>query len=77
MPRRGKDRVPFSDVFPDLAMQVFTTWLAANPVVAGAAPVSLRPRMSDELFWKRLFFGLIVLMLIIALSTFGDYGVTD
>src|SRR5215470_20101863 len=57
-------------------MHVFTTWLAANPIVAGAAPVSLRSRMSDEFFWKRLFFGLIVLVLIIVLLTFRDYGVT-
>src|SRR5262249_7080898 len=30
----------------------------------------------DELFWKGLFFGLIVLVLIIVLLTFRDYGVT-
>jgi hypothetical protein len=57
-------------------MDVFTTWLAANPVAVGAAPVSLRPRVSDELLWKRLFRGLIVLVLVIVFITFRDYGVT-
>ena len=57
-------------------MHIFTTWRAGNPVAAGSAPVLLRRPVSDELFWKRLFFGLIVLVLVIVLITFRNYGIT-
>ena len=57
-------------------MDVFTTWIAANPVVAGTNGESLWPRAPRELFWGRLSFGLTVLAIVLVFLTFRDYGVT-
>ena len=58
-------------------MDVFTSCLASQPVVAGASGVVSWLRRSDkELFWDRLSLGLIVLGVMFALLTFRDYGVT-
>src|SRR5437899_4176836 len=58
-------------------MNVFTTWLAAKPAVAGPAGGALWFRRSDgEAFWAWLSFGVVVLGTALVLSTFRDYGVT-
>ena len=57
-------------------MHFFTTWLAGNPILTRKTPVSPLPRMSGELFWSRLSFGLAILAVVLVLLTFRDYGVT-
>jgi hypothetical protein len=57
-------------------MDVFTTRLAANPILARTTRVSSGPHTSAELFWGRLSFGLTTLALVLVLRTFRDYGVT-
>ena len=59
------------------AMDPFTTWLAAKPVVAGPAGDALWfARPDKERLWTRLSFGVVVLGASLVLLTFRDYGVT-
>ena len=60
----------------NLIMDVFTTLLAANPILARTTRVSLRLCTSEELFWRLLSFGLMILAAFLVLLTFRDYGVT-
>jgi hypothetical protein len=58
-------------------MDVFTTWLPGEPVLAGTTGVAPWIRRPDkDSFWERLSFGLIVLAAVLAFLTFRDYGVT-
>jgi len=57
-------------------MDVFTTRLAANPILGRTTSASSWPRPSDELFWGRLSVGLTILAVVLVLLTFHDYGVT-
>src|SRR5215472_12440876 len=57
-------------------MYAFGRWIVADPVAAANNHLSLRPRPSHEIFWNRLFIGLIVLFATLAIFTFRDYGVT-
>jgi hypothetical protein len=58
-------------------MNIFATWLAAKPAVAGPDGRALWfPRPDREAFWAGLSFGVIVLGAALVLLTFRDYGVT-
>jgi hypothetical protein len=57
-------------------MYVFARSLVADPVAAANNHLSLRSGLSSEIFWNRLFIGLIVLFATLAIFTFRDYGVT-
>src|ERR1700756_3821418 len=57
-------------------MYVFARSLVADPVAAANNHLSLRSGLSREIFWNRLFIGLIVLFATLAIFTFRDYGVT-
>ena len=57
-------------------MDVFTTWFAANPVLAITTSVTSLPHTPPALFWRRLSFGLMIITVALVLATFADYGVT-
>jgi len=57
-------------------MYAFARWIVADPVAAANNHLSFRSRPSREIFWNRLFIGLIVLFATLAIFTFRDYGVT-
>jgi len=58
-------------------MEAFATWIAAKPTVDGTTEGALWVhRSSNDLFWERLSFGLVMLAVVLALLTFRDYGVT-
>src|SRR6516164_8478991 len=57
-------------------MEVFTTRLGRNLISARTIRVLPSPRTSNELYWERLFFGLVIFATTLVLVTFRDYGVT-
>jgi hypothetical protein len=57
-------------------MDAFTAWLAATPALARTTRGWSWSRTSNELFWGRLSFGLMILAFVLVLLTFRGYGVT-
>src|SRR6201988_5285161 len=57
-------------------MDAFTAWLAATPALARTTRGWSWSRTSNELFWGRLSFGLMILAAVLVLLTFRGYGVT-
>ena len=57
-------------------MEVFVTRLGRNLISARTIRVLPSPRTSNELYWERLFFGLVIFATTLVLVTFRDYGVT-